>query len=114
MLRSIAVVYVNPSSLRSMSCTLGIGYGDRLIRLFSSRKSDKNRTVVLSFLGITQVGAPHSESFTFVRTPMSTSHSTSALSLASCMWGIGNGFAWYGFVRGFNLMSYGSDFIFPN
>ena len=105
MLRSIVVAYVNPSSFKSMSCTFGIGYGFLWILLFSSLKSDKSRTVRLSFLGITHVGAPHSESFTFVSTHISTSCWTSALSLASCMCGIGNGFAWYGLVLGFSLMS---------
>jgi hypothetical protein len=43
-----------------MSWIKGIGYDYRLMHLFSSLKSEMNRTEP-SFLGIMKVGAPHSK-----------------------------------------------------
>lgn len=62
------MAYLKPSSLSNKSCILGIGNGLRLIRLFSSRKSEINRTVP-SFLGMINVGAAHSEWLIFLSTP---------------------------------------------
>ena len=62
------MTYLKPSSLSNKSCILGIGNGLRLIRLFSSRKSEINRTVP-SFLGMINVGAAHSEWLIFLSTP---------------------------------------------
>ena len=66
----------------------GIGYGRRLIRLFSSLKSDMKRTVP-SFLGMTNVGAAHCERFTFFSAPSLQSRSTSILRVS--VWTLGRG-----------------------
>jgi hypothetical protein len=59
------VAYLKPFSFSSKSCILGIGYGFRIIRLFSSRKSDMNLTVPF-FLGMMNVGASHSDGLLYV------------------------------------------------
>ena len=81
----------NPSSLNKRSCILGMGYGWRKIRLFSSLKSEIKRTV-LSFFGIRNVGAPHWERLTFFITLIYSSRLSSYLNVSSCVLGTGKVF----------------------
>ena len=76
MFKSNKVAKVKPLSFNNKSCIFGIGYGFLLIRLFSSLKSVIN-LIVRSFFGVTKVGAPHSERFTFCKMPIFTNHSPS-------------------------------------
>ena len=48
------------------------------------------------FLEITNVGAAHSELFLHFKTYMFTNLLTSILRVSSCIFGIGNSFAWSG------------------
>ena len=82
MFKSREVAYLKPSSFNNKSCILGIGNGLRLIRLFSSLKSEIKRTVPF-FFGIINVGAAHSELLIRLRTPILTRHSTSFLRVSS-------------------------------
>ena len=77
MLRSNAVAKVNPCKDSNKSFILGIGKGALSNSLLSNLKSDTNLTVP-SFFGITNVGAPHSDLFTFRKTPILTKRSTSS------------------------------------
>ena len=92
MFKSREVAYLKPSSFNNKSCILGIGNGLRLIRLFSSLKSEIKRTVPF-FFGIINVGAAHSELFIRFKTPILTSRSTSFFKVSSCIRGIGKGLA---------------------
>ena len=67
----------------------------RLIRLFSSLKSEINRTVP-SFFGMMNVGAAHSLRFIFFSTLIEHNLLSSTCSVYSCTLGIGKGLAWYG------------------
>ena len=113
MFRSSAVPYLKPSSLRSKFWIFGIGYGCRLIRLFSSRKSEMKRTVP-SFFGTINVGAPHWDLLTCLRTLSSHKRSNSDLKVSSWIFGTGNGWAWWGSTCSFNLMSYGVPVNVPS
>ena len=62
------------------------------MRLFNSLKSEMNR-MVPSFLGMINVGQAHSLRFTRFRTPTFTSLASSTLSVASWIFGMGNGLA---------------------
>ena len=88
MFKSNDVAYLKPSNFNSRSCIFGIGNGFRLIRLFSSRKSDMNLTVPF-FFGMINVGAAHSEQFTFRSTPIRQSLTTSVRRVYLCIFGIG-------------------------
>ena len=93
MFKSREVAYLKPSSFNNKSCILGIGNGLRLIRLFSSLKSEINLTVPL-ILGIIWVGAAYWELLIFLNTPILINLSTSFLRVGSWIFGIGKGFAW--------------------
>ena len=64
-----------------------MGYGLRLILLFNSRKSEINQTV-LSFLGMTNVGAAHSDRLTRLSTPILHNQSTSSFMVLSMLFGM--------------------------
>ena len=113
MLRSSAVPYLKPSSLRSKFWIFGIGYGCRLILLFSLRKSERNRTVP-SFFGTMNVGAPHWDLLTHLRTLSSHKRFNSDLRVNSWIFGTGNGRAWCGSTLSFNLISYGVPVNVPS
>ena len=83
----LLVLKVNP-------CILGIGNGFLFILLFSSLKSEMKQ-IVPFFLGIINVGASHSKLFIGLKTPMLTNLLTSVYRVSSCIFGIGNGLAWY-------------------
>ena len=113
MFRSRVVAHQKPSSLRSISWILGIGYGIRLILLFNSRMSLIKR-MVLSFLGIMNNPKAHSESFTFLRTPILHRRSSSTLRVVSKAFGTANGLEWYGVTPSLSVMWYGLHFHLPN
>ena len=56
---------------------------------------EMKRTVPF-FLGIINVGAAHSKSFLRFKIPIFTYLLTSIFRVSSCIFGIGNGFVWYG------------------
>ena len=112
MFKSKDVAYWKPSSFSSKSWIFGIGKGFLFILLFSSRKSEMN-WIIPFFFGMMNVGAAHSERFTFRKTPMLHKRSTSVRKVCSWIFGIGYAWAWYGFTPGWSSISYSSWFQNP-
>ena len=75
------------------------------MRLFTSLKSEINRTVLF---GIMNVGDAHSESGCLFNTPISSNLATSFLRISKWIRGIGNSLSWNGVAPGFNCKWIGS------
>ena len=80
-----------------MSDILGIGNSFSFNHLFTSLKSDMNLTVIF-FLGIVNLGEPHSLSGLVTNTLSYTNLSTSRFKVSINICGTGNGLPWYGSI----------------
>ncbi len=104
---------MKPSSSCSVVLILGIGNGLLIILLLSSLKSDMVRTVI-SFLGIMNVGAAHSDDDCFFSTPIDTNLLISFIRVALCICAIGYGLPWNGLAPSFNSIETGGRFQSPS
>ncbi len=92
-----------PVRLRSMSFIIGSGYCLRNTTLFNSRRSLTHQ-IVLSFLGVTNIGEPHLLAPVGDKTFIWTKRSSSFLKAARWILGIAYGWLCFGCAPGIRLM----------